>query len=185
MPIVRVNITEHPQYKGDNLSHFRSRICCKDFYPSCDFERKKIESSPLSTRSNCRFQFSRHARVSWKEDGRDGRKEEVWIGEKRVRRCYGVGCPLGETFNRLVANAFKMAGLVRSALIAAERIRDSGRVASSRFMDSLGRPPVKLSCLSRPGLRVPEGLCQESIFERVSPPRFSEKISRDCVLKKQ
>lgn len=55
-------------------------------------------------------------------------------------------------------------------------IRDSGRVASPRFMDSLGHPPVKLSCLSRPGLRVPGGLCQESIFRRISPPRFSEKI---------
>lgn len=31
-----------------------------------------------------------------------------------------AGCPLGETFNRLVANAFKMASPVRSALIAAE-----------------------------------------------------------------
>jgi len=53
--------------------------------------------------------------------GGDGRKEEVCIGEKRVRRWYGAGCPLGETFNRLVANAFKMAGSVRSALIAAVR----------------------------------------------------------------
>lgn len=50
-----------------------------------------------------------------------GETREVCTGEKRVRRRYGIGCPLGETFNRLVANAFKMAGLVRSALIAAER----------------------------------------------------------------
>lgn len=63
------------------------------------------------------------------------------------------------------------------------RIRDSGRVASSRFMDSLGRPPLKLSCLSGPGLRVPRGPCQKSIFPRISPPHFSRKIPGDCVLK--
>jgi len=54
------------------------------------------------------------------------------------------------------------------------RIHDSGRVASSRFMDSLGHPPVKLSCLSEPGLRVPEGPCQESIFESLSATFFQE-----------
>lgn len=54
-----------------------------------------------------------HAR-GWKAGG-------TCIGEKRVRRRYGAGCPLGETFNRLAANAFKMASPVRSALIAAER----------------------------------------------------------------
>lgn len=49
------------------------------------------------------------------------------------------------------------------------RIRGGGRVASIRFIDSLGHPPVKLSCLSGSGLRVPQGLCQESIFQRISP----------------
>lgn len=63
------------------------------------------------------------------------------------------------------------------------RIRGGGRVASLRFIDSLGRPPVKLSCLSGSGLRVPEGLCQKSIFRRNSPPRFSGKNLGDCVLK--
>lgn len=63
------------------------------------------------------------------------------------------------------------------------RIRDSGRVALLRFMDSLGRSPVKLSCLSGSGLRVPEGPCQESIFRRISTSRFSRKIPGDCVLK--
>lgn len=60
------------------------------------------------------------------------------------------------------------------------RIRDSRRVASSRFMDSLGRPPVKLSCLSEPGLRVPEGPCQGSIFQRgsLSATFFRENSTR-------
>lgn len=56
------------------------------------------------------------------------------------------------------------------------RIRDGGRVASPRFIDSLGRPLAKLSCLSGPGLRVPGGPCQESIFRRFSPPRFLGKF---------
>lgn len=65
------------------------------------------------------------------------------------------------------------------------RIRGGGQVASPRFMDSLGRPPVKLSCLSEPGLRVPGGPCQESIFQRISPPRFSRENSGRLRLKKQ
>lgn len=63
------------------------------------------------------------------------------------------------------------------------RIRSGGQVASPRFIDSLGRPPVKLSCLSGPGLRVPEGLCWESIFQGISSLRFSRKILGNCVLK--
>lgn len=67
------------------------------------------------------------------------------------------------------------------------RIRDSGRVASARFMDSLGRPPLKLSCLSELGLRVPRGPCQRSIFRKISvlenSAPFLRKNSRRLHLK--
>lgn len=49
----------------------------------------------------------------------------------------------------------------------------------ARFMDSLGRSPAKLSCLSGSGLRVPGGPCQESIFRRISalfPGKFRMRL---------
>lgn len=70
---------------------------------------------------------SRDTRGQIGGDGQSG----PCIGEKRVRRWYGAGCPLGETFNRLAANAFKMADSVRSSLIVAELgYGGDGRVAS-------------------------------------------------------
>ena len=61
-------------------------------------------------------------------------------------------------------------------------IRGSGRVASIRFIDSLGHPPVKLSCLSGSGLRVPQGLCREPISSNESLcDIFSEKILKEIL----
>lgn len=62
----------------------------------------------------------------------------------------------------------------------------------ARFMDSLGHSLAKLSCLSGPGLRVPGGPCQESIFRRISarfPGKFRMRLrflkrSEDTVINK-
>lgn len=146
------------------------------------FGRRKIESSPLfeSAESPALSIPATREGESGAMGGGAGIRRGPCIGEERVRRWYGAGCPLGETFNRLAANAFKMAGSVRSPLIAGARIRWRRTGCFARFMDSLGHSPAKLSCLSGSGLRVPGGLARNQSFGG-SLPDSRGNSEWDCV----
>lgn len=153
--------------RGITYPIFAARFAIKFFIPPRHLRGRRPEENrivaALSNRPNRRrrFQFPQHARTNRGRRKGNGRGREggglhrLEKGPKAIRhRMSAWGDIQSFGGKRLQDGGSGPIGSNRGCA----RIRGGGRVASQQFMDSLGRSPAKLSCLSGSGLRGPGGL---------------------------